>query len=85
MPETTSVDDVQIAVYRGSRVIEIVLDRKTVCYSPQIRPEMLETASFDDIAKIVYRMWQSVEIVPGPQNSVLWPTNMARSTRNEVL
>ena len=55
MPETTSVDDVQIAVYRGSRVIEIVPDPKTVCYSPQKRPEMLETASFDDIAKIVYR------------------------------
>ena len=56
MPETTSVDDVQIAVYQGSRVIEIVPDPKTVCYIPQKRPEMLETASFDDIAKIVYRM-----------------------------
>ena len=56
MPETTSVDDVKIAVYLGSWVIEIILDRKTVCYSPQKWPEMLEAASFDDIAKIVYRM-----------------------------
>ena len=56
MTETTSVDDVQIAVYRGSRVIEIVPDPKTVCYSPQKRPEMLETASFDDNPIIVYRM-----------------------------
>ena len=56
MLETTSADDVQIAVYPGSRVIEIVPHPKTVCYSPQKRQEMLETASFDDIAKIVYRM-----------------------------
>ena len=41
MLETTSFDDVQIAVYRGSRAIEIDLDPKKVC--------------FDDVQIAMYR------------------------------
>ena len=55
MLEKTSFDDVQIAVYRGSRAIEIDPDRKKVCYSLRKRPEMLETMSFDDVQIVVYR------------------------------
>ena len=55
MLETTSFDDVQIAVYRGSRAIEIDPDPKKVCYSLRKRPEMLETTSFDDVQIAVYR------------------------------
>ena len=64
MLETTSFHDVQIAVYRGSRAIEIDPDPKKVCYSPRKRPEMLETTSFDDVKIAVYRGSRAIEIVP---------------------
>ena len=64
MLKTTSFDDVQIAVYRGSRAIEIDPDPKKVCYSLRKRPEMLETTSFDDVKIAVYRGSQAIEIVP---------------------
>ena len=71
MLETTSFDDVQIAVYRGSRAIKTVPGPKTMCYSLRKRPGMLETTSFDDIKIAVYRVSRAIEIVPGPQSSVL--------------
>ena len=64
MLEKTSFDDVQIAVYRGSRAIEIDPDPKTVCYTLRKRPEMLETTSFDDVKIAVYRGSRAIEIVP---------------------
>ena len=54
MPEITSFEDVAIAVYPGSRGIEIVPGPKTVDYSPRKRPEMHEITSFEDAAIIVY-------------------------------
>ena len=38
---------------------------------------MAETTSFDDFQIAVYRWSRAIEIVSGPQNSVLWPTKMA--------
>ena len=43
-------------------------DPKTVDYSPQKRPEMLEITSFDDAARVVYRGSRGIEIHPGPEN-----------------
>ena len=71
MLEMTSFDDVQIAVYRVSRAIEIDPDPKKVCYSLRKRPEMLETTSFDVVQIAVYRGSRDMRTVPGPQNSVL--------------
>ena len=45
---------------------------------------MVETASFEDVSIIIYRMWRDMEIIPGTQNSALWPTNMTRSDQNDV-
>ena len=66
MLEKARFDDVQIAVYRGSRAIEIDPDPKKVCYSPRKRPEMLETTSFDDVQIVVYRESRAIKIVPAP-------------------
>ena len=62
MLETTSFDGVKIAVYWGSRAIEIVPDPKKV----RKRREMLETTSFDDVQIVVYRGSRAIEIVPAP-------------------
>ena len=43
------------------------LDPKTVDYSPQKRPEMLEIMSFDDAARVMYQKSRGIEILPGPE------------------
>ena len=68
MPEITSFEDVAIAVYPGSRGIEIVPGPKTADYSPRKRPEMPEITSFEDAAIIVYPVSRGIEIVPGHKN-----------------
>ena len=67
MLETTSFDDVQIAVYRGSRDMKTVLGPQKMRYSLRKWPEMLETTSFDDIEIAVYLGSRAIEIVPGPK------------------
>ena len=57
-------------------------DTKTVCYSAQKRLEMPETTSVDDVQIAVYRGSWVIEIVPGPQNRVLYPIKTARNARN---
>ena len=54
MLETTSFDDVQIAVYRGSRDMKTVLGPQKMSYSLRKWPEMLETTSFDGVKIAVY-------------------------------
>ena len=71
MLEKTSFDDVQIAVYRGSRAIEIDSDPKTVCYSLQKQPEMLKTMNFHGVKIAIKQGSLHIEIVPEPQNKVL--------------
>ena len=71
MLETTSFDNVQIAVYRGSRDMKTVLGPQKMHYSLRKWPEMLEMMSFDGIKIAVYWGSRAIEIVPGPQNSVL--------------
>ena len=67
MAETPNFYDVQLAVYRGSRAIEIVPGPENTV-SPRKWPEMVETTSFDDVQMAVSR---AIEIIPGPKNSVL--------------
>ena len=95
MLETTSFDDIQIAMYRGLRAMKTDPDPKTVCYSLQKQPEMLETMNFHGV-KIavnqgslhivqiaVYRGSRDMKTVPGPQNSVLYPTKTTRNARKD--
>ena len=71
MLETTSLDDIQIAMYRGLRDMKTDPDPKTVCYSLQKQPEMLETMNFHGVKIAVKQGSLHIEIVPGPQNKVL--------------
>ena len=43
-------------------------DTKTVEYSPQKRPGLVEIMSFHDATRIVYRGSRGIEILPGPEN-----------------
>ena len=81
MPESTSFDDAARVVYRGSRGIEILLDPKTVDYSPRKRLEMPESTSFDDVARVLYRGSLGIEILPGPQK----PWNIAHKNDHKCL
>ena len=67
MPEITSFEDVAIAVYPGSRGIEIVPGPKTVDNSPRKHPEMPEITSFEDAAIVVYPGSRGIEIIQGPK------------------
>ena len=71
MLETTSFDDIQIAMYRGLRDMKTDPDPKTVCYILQKQPEMLETTNFHDIKIAVNQGSLHIKIVPGPQNEEL--------------
>ena len=51
-------------------------DHKTVCYSPEKRPEQQEIMSFDDVARMVYRGSQSIEIIPGPEKVRYRPSKL---------
>ena len=44
-------------------------DPKTVCYSPQKRPEMPEITSFYDATRVVYRRSQGFKNLPGTEKS----------------
>ena len=65
MLETTSFDDIQIAVCRGSR------DMKTDPGPQNSVPGMLETMNFHGVKIAVKHGSLHIEIVPGPQNKVL--------------
>ena len=65
MTKSTSFDDAQMFMYRGSRAVEIVPEPKTVFYSPPKRPEMTKETSFHDVPIFMYRGSLAVEIVSG--------------------
>ena len=68
MTESMSFDDVQIIMYRGSWVVEIIPEaKKNVTYSPIKWPEMTESTSSDDVPITVYRGSWVLEVVPRPQ------------------
>ena len=52
----------------GHGALKSSRDPKTVDYSPEKRPEMLEIMSFDDAARVMYRGSRGIEILPGPEN-----------------
>ena len=71
MLETTSFDDIQIAVYRGSRDMKTDPRPQNSVYSLQKQPEMLDTMNFHGDKIAVKQGSLHIEIVPGPQNKVL--------------
>ena len=71
MTKFTRFDDLQITMYRGSRAVEIVPEKKTVRYNPWKRPEMTKFTGFDDFEITLSRGSRAVAIVPGAKNRVL--------------
>ena len=69
MTESASFDDVPITMYRGTWVVEIAPEAKTVTYSPGKRPELTESTSSDDIPITMYQGSWVVEIVRRAKNS----------------
>ena len=68
MTESTSVDDVPIFVYPGSRAVEIPSEPKTAFYSALKRPEMTKSMSIDDVPIFMYPGSRALEIAPDSKN-----------------
>ena len=69
----------------GHRAWKSTWDPKIVDYRPRKWPEMREIMSFNDAARVMFRGSQGMEILPGPKNRGLQPTETARNARSHEI